>query len=92
MVRAASFLTGLLGIVLVFLLASKLTNRTGGCVAAMLLAMCPVYALDRIDHPPGASCRVPFRSGDFLLATRVAEDCGVPQAEYQAEPRPSESV
>jgi 4-amino-4-deoxy-L-arabinose transferase-like glycosyltransferase len=42
-VRAASFLTGLLGIVLVFLLASKLTNRAGGCVAAMLLAMCPVY-------------------------------------------------
>ncbi len=43
MVRAASFLTGLLGIVLVYLLGSNLTNRAGGCVAAMLLAMCPVY-------------------------------------------------
>jgi hypothetical protein len=44
MVRAASFLTGLLAIVLVFLLASKLTNLAGGCVAAMVLAMCPSYA------------------------------------------------
>jgi len=44
MVRAASFLTGLLGIVLVFLLASKLTNFAGGCVAAMVVGMCPIYA------------------------------------------------
>ncbi len=43
LVRAASFLTGLLGIVLVYVLASRLTNRAGGCVASMLLAMCPVY-------------------------------------------------
>lgn len=44
MVRAASFLTGLLGIVLVFMLGSRLTNYAGGCVAAMLVAMCPIYA------------------------------------------------
>ena len=44
MVRAASFLTGLLAIVLVFLLASKMTNVAGGCVAAMVVAMCPIFA------------------------------------------------
>lgn len=43
MVRAVSLICGLVSIVLVFALASRLMNRAGACVAALVFAMCPVY-------------------------------------------------
>jgi len=58
MVRAWTFVAGLVAIVLVYLLASKLTNRAGACVAALLFAMCPIYAWTEstIRPEPGAVC------------------------------------
>jgi len=62
--RAISFLPGLAGIALVFVVASRVTNRAGGVVAAMLVCMCPDFAKDEtyIRPEPLAICL-------FMLAT-----------------------
>jgi Dolichyl-phosphate-mannose-protein mannosyltransferase len=56
--RAASFGAGLIGIALVFVLASRLTNIAGGAVAAMVTAMCPIYGWSQssIRPEPGVVC------------------------------------
>ncbi len=45
MTRAISLLPGLISIWLLYRVASRLTNRAGGCVAATVLALSPVFAL-----------------------------------------------
>jgi len=56
--RASSLVAGLIGIILVYLLASRLTNAAGGCVAAMITAMCPIYAWSQstIRPEPAVVC------------------------------------
>lgn len=44
MIRGATLAAALVSVVLLFWLASRLTNPLGGCVAALLLAMSPIYA------------------------------------------------
>ena len=74
MVRAASFVTGLLAIVLVFLLASKVTNLAGGCVAAMVVAMCPIYAWTESTIRPEPPVICLFVLAIFSLQRAFAED------------------
>ena len=76
-----SFLTGLLGIVLVYLLGSKLTNRAGGCVAAMLIAMCPVYGWTESTIRPEPPVVCLFILSIFCLQ-RATANAG---ANYQAK-------
>jgi hypothetical protein len=44
LMRSLTLLFFLCSLVLVFLVASRLTNRVGGCTAAFLLAISPIYA------------------------------------------------
>jgi hypothetical protein len=82
LVRAASFLTGLLGIVLVFLLASRLTNRAGGCVAAILLAMCPVYGWTESTIRPEPPVVCLFILSIFCLQRALANAGANDQAKW----------
>jgi len=82
MVRAASFLMGLLGIVLVFLLASRLTNLAGGCVAAMLLAMSPAYGWTESTIRPEPPVVCLFILSIFCLRRALTEAGATRQAKW----------
>lgn len=76
MLRAASLGAGLLGIVLVFFLAARLTNLAGGCVAAMIVAMCPIYAWSQSTIRPEPVVVCLFVLAIFCLERALAAQNG----------------
>jgi 4-amino-4-deoxy-L-arabinose transferase-like glycosyltransferase len=80
--RAASLFSGLLAIVLVFMLASRLTNRAGGCVAALLFAMCPIYAWTESTIRPEPPVVCLFVLSIFCLQRALARQEANTQARW----------